>query len=57
MLTATRLAVEPSGVPAWSRTTDAVAVELTTGSAIRLGRRVVAVVTGESAERHALTLV
>ncbi len=56
-IAATRQVVEPGSVPAWSRTTDAVAVEVTTPAALRLGRRVVAVVTGESAERHALTLV
>jgi hypothetical protein len=49
--------IDAASVAPWSRQTDAVAVEITTDAARRLGRRVVAVVTGESVERHSLTLV
>lgn len=56
-LAATRGTLDVAAVAPWTRETDAVAVEITTDAARRLGRRVVAVVTGESAERHSLTLV
>ena len=53
----TRRTVAASTIAPWSRALDAIAVELSSPAAARFGRRVVAVVVAESAERGALALV